>query len=88
MTSPHEPCGQPRKRGRKPLGDRAMTSAERQQRYRIERSRAANSARDPSQMTDTVLLDRIRTSLSDGSAASAIALYVDELARRHGSLRL
>jgi len=62
-----------------------MTPAQRQQRYRIERSRAANSAKKPDAFTDTALLDRIRTCLSDGSARRTVARYVDELARRYGT---
>lgn len=77
----------PRKRGRKPIGEEAMTPAQRQQRYRIERARAANSGMKPEAFTDTALLDRIRTCLSDGSARRTVARYVDELARRHGTPR-
>lgn len=62
-----------------------MTPAQRQQRYRIERARAANSGMKPEKFSDTALLDRIRTSLSDGSSARTVARYVDELARRHGT---
>jgi len=75
----------PKKRGRPPINGEAMTPAEKQRRYRAERARASSAMGRPKEHTDTVLLDCIRRSLSDGSSARTIARLVDELAQRHGT---
>lgn len=76
----------PRKRGRPPLNTEAMTPAEKQRRYRAQRAQASASGL-PRNHTDTVLIDCIRRSLSDGSSSRTVARLVDELARRHGSAK-
>lgn len=75
----------PKKRGRPPINGEAMTPAEKQRRYRAERARASNATGQLEELSDTVLLDCIRRSLSDGSSARTVARFVDELARRHGT---
>ncbi|KAF1017036.1 MAG: hypothetical protein GAK31_00295 [Stenotrophomonas maltophilia] len=80
-TLPTDPA--PKKRGRPAAGEQAMTSAERQSRYRVARARAANSGADPSTFSDTALLDRIRMAISDGSSAKTAGRYVRELSRRY-----
>ncbi|WP_230455692.1 hypothetical protein [Xanthomonas oryzae] len=75
---------QPPRVGRSPRGDAAMTDAERSAQYRARKAlRLRVGHARPGQLSDGLLLDLIRKSIDNGSAAQTVARLVGELARRY-----
>ncbi|MCW0399812.1 hypothetical protein NB688_002849 [Xanthomonas sacchari] len=76
----------PRHRGRPPKYDRPMTAADRAAMYRLRRkTEAYKVSSDPdelAQLSDVVLLDRLRMEMGDGNKRLVKAL-LSEIARRH-----
>ncbi|KAB7763907.1 hypothetical protein [Xanthomonas maliensis] len=76
----------PGRPGRPPAnGLAAMTDAERSKLYRQRQAvRLAKGRRNLQELTDVLLLEQIRQTISNGSSRRTVARYVTELARRYG----
>ncbi|MBB5865921.1 hypothetical protein [Xanthomonas sp. 3058] len=74
----HRPVGRP------PRGEVAMSAAERSADYRARKARRLRVGHAaPRQLSDGLLLDLIRKSIDNGSAAQTVARLVAELSSRY-----
>ncbi|MEA9482263.1 hypothetical protein VC290_18255 [Xanthomonas campestris] len=73
----------PGRPGRPPAnGLRAMSDAQRAQAYRARKAKLLSKAK-PAELSDSLLLDKIRRAIDDGSAKRTVARLVAELSRRY-----
>ncbi|MEA9655857.1 hypothetical protein ABFU65_10010 [Xanthomonas campestris pv. raphani] len=73
----------PGRPGRPPAnGLHAMSDAERAQAYRARKAKLLTKAK-PAELSDSLLLDKIRRAIDNGSAKRTVAKLVTELARRY-----
>jgi hypothetical protein len=75
-----------RHRGRPPIGDQAMSAADRAFRYRQRRRRDLSPVNEK---TDVLLVDGLKKSIQwaaeDPDMAGVLDMYIEELVRRHHS---